>query len=131
MNIKVYILFFIGFCGSDPSGIKVATKKAKSVIVEWDTTKISCGYTITGYTVYFNSLSPFTTYKSKNVSGAPTNNVEIFPIVPGFSYKIFVKALTATAVVSNPTSINYTHPHASKFTIVWYNYVHFDEFVND
>ncbi|CAC5408804.1 unnamed protein product [Mytilus coruscus] len=100
-----------GFCGTDPSGIKVTTKSAKSIHVSWDTTKTNCGYIITGYRVYFNSLSPFKTYKKKDVSGATTDNVEIFPIVPGFSYNIFVKALTANGEVSNPTSINYTHPH--------------------
>ncbi|XP_063435974.1 mucin-2-like [Mytilus trossulus] len=100
-----------GFCGSDPSGIKVTNKSAKSIHVAWDTTKINCGYTITGYTVYFNSLSPFKTYKKKTVSGATTDNVEIFPIIPGFSYTISVKALTVNGAVSNPTFINYTHPH--------------------
>ncbi|VDI41029.1 Hypothetical predicted protein [Mytilus galloprovincialis] len=99
------------FCGSDPSGIKVTTKTAKSIHVAWDTTQTNCGYTITGYKVFFNNLSPFKNYKEKTVSGATTDNVEIFPIVPGFSYNIFVKALTANGLVSNPTSINYTHPH--------------------
>ncbi|VDI23774.1 Hypothetical predicted protein [Mytilus galloprovincialis] len=100
------------FCGSDPSGIKVTTKSAKSIHVAWDTTKTNCGYTITGYKVYFNSLSPVKNYKYKDVSGASTNNVEISPFVAGFSYNIFVKAVTAIGIVSNPTSINYTHPHA-------------------
>lgn len=112
----LFWFFFIGFCGSDPSGIKVTTKSAKSIHVAWDTTKTNCGVTITGYRVYFNSISPLKTYKSKDVSGATTNNIEIFPIVPGFSYNIFVKSLTANGEVSNPTSINYTHPHTSKFT---------------
>lgn len=120
MCITYIFWSFTGFCGSDPSGIKVTTNSTKSIHVAWDTKNTNCGNTITGYRVYFNSLTPFKTYKTKDVSGAKTDNVEIFPIVPGFSYTIFVKPLTATGVVSNPTSVNYTHPHTSKFTIVWY-----------
>ncbi|XP_071170986.1 netrin receptor unc-40-like [Mytilus edulis] len=101
----------ISFCGTDPSGIKVTTKSAKSIHVAWDTTQINCGITITGYRIYFNSSSPLKTYKHKDVSGAKTDNVEILPIVPGFSYTISVKALTVNGLLSNPTFINYTHPH--------------------
>lgn len=124
MCITYIFWSFIGFCGSEPSGIKVTTKNDKSIHVVWDTTKTNCGYTITGYKVYFNSVSPFKTYKNKDVSGAATDNVDVLSIIPGFSYNIFVKALTATGMVSNPTSVNYTHPHISKFTIIWYNYLY-------
>ncbi|CAG2241453.1 unnamed protein product [Mytilus edulis] len=111
-QISKFIWIKKAFCGSDPSGIKVTTKSARSIHVAWDTTKINCGYTIIGYRVYFNSLSPIKNYKDKDVLGATTDNVEIYPIVPGFSYNIFVKAVTANGIVSNPTSINYTHPSA-------------------
>ncbi|CAG2233925.1 unnamed protein product [Mytilus edulis] len=60
----------------------------------------------------FQQLVSIKNYKDKDVLGATTDNVEIYPIVPGFSYNIFVKAVTANGIVSNPTSINYTHPSA-------------------
>lgn len=121
-----YIFWYIlGFCGTDPSGIKVTTKSAKSIHVAWDTTQINCGITITGYRVYFNSLSPLKTYKTKDVSGAKTDNVEIFPIISGFSYTISVKALTVSGAMSNPTFINYTHPHTSKFLVLAYMNIYF------
>lgn len=88
-----FVIYILGFCGSDPSGIKVTTKTAKSIHVVWDTTQTNCGYTITGYKVFFNCLSPFKNYKEKTVSGATTDTVDIFPIFPGFSYNIFVKHL--------------------------------------
>ena len=117
-NTNTYFIYSIGFCQNEPTGIKITTKSTKSIHVTWDTTNINCGYTITGYRVYFNSISPTQVYKHMDVTGSSKDNRDIYPIIPGFTYSIYVKALTVNGEISNPTSINYTHPHASKLSHV-------------